>query len=284
VEEETPRLIHDPKELVKTTPLISGSAIVCDTPQAPKIQRFAKHAHLLPSNLDALPKSMELLEKMFGSLETCVNFLLGRKDPVIFHKVKKSVETLCNRYVFSKGLTRDASSFDLPQLAKIMAIFPNAYEITPIRTRINGARVDSLILTPTGLNLSSGLHEEAAASAENTVERRGRFRDGLLDAVFGAHQAFIGDGGVGKKRGDLQGYHFEFDMERDVPEVVGALLPRYGKTLGEEDAVKTVEKDEGVKPAAIVETKQQETPVVETVEGPPLSRYEALKKRVCVVA
>lgn len=319
-------LIHDPRSAaMKETPpqLISGAARIVNVPAAPKKDRLrAKYAHLLDPSVRAryqqklsggveqLPSFMKALEKAFSALETAVNFLVGRKDPAVFHKVKKSVETLCNKYVvrFLFNLHR---SFDLPQLAKIMSVYPDAYKLKPLRAKINGATVETLLLEPIPLvsrvsapssfpdteiqavesqdpKEKRSVHAEAHRVASNSAARKNHFHDRLLDLVFQAHQDFLSSRGHDiadrKTRFDLLNYHSEFDVELHVPDITGTELPSLGAkpvstSAIDKDASKSM-RNERASSKTDVSTPYHQQSSESLPSTPKLSRYEALKLRV----
>ena len=51
------------------------------------------------SNL--LPPKLDVLEKIFHALECTVTFMSSRDQQIIFHKIQKAVENMCNKYVLT---------------------------------------------------------------------------------------------------------------------------------------------------------------------------------------
>lgn len=92
-----------PNNTPNTTPKILKTVSPAISVIGANAPAFKKYSHLVdeiksPSlPLLPLPDHYQQLEKMFHALETCILFVKARDQKVVFHKIKKSVENICNR-------------------------------------------------------------------------------------------------------------------------------------------------------------------------------------------
>lgn len=115
--------------------LLSTKELRLSTPIEPAHKRFA---HLVSKqhvpSVAPLPKHFKVLERLFYGLETVIDFVTGRGDPAIFHKLRKFVEQQADH------------DFTLKHFAQILTIYPDCYNITPLRLSINDKFEDTFLI------------------------------------------------------------------------------------------------------------------------------------------
>ncbi|KAJ3017702.1 UNVERIFIED_CONTAM: replication licensing factor Cdt1 [Siphonaria sp. JEL0065] len=83
------------------------------------------------------PQHLVLLQKLFYALEATCAFHANREKPPTWHVLKKPVENRCNR------------TFTLSHLSQILALYPSAYCLTPLRILVDsdiGMKEDSVMI------------------------------------------------------------------------------------------------------------------------------------------
>ncbi|KAJ2386005.1 hypothetical protein GGI23_006594, partial [Coemansia sp. RSA 2559] len=121
-----------------------------------------------------LNSELRKLDELFQGLEHVALFGGQANKGVVYHKVRKGVESMAKR------------TFGWKELGQILAIYPEAYAYEPVNTTNEGRRVVSVILTPLaqGVNLAVGMET-----------RRDEFRRRLVARMADAHSRFLVDRG-----------------------------------------------------------------------------------------
>ena len=175
--------------------------------EQPAFQRFS----WLLAKDPQLPTCLVKLQRLFKSLENCLDFLHSRGEHGTFVKIQKSVQD-------QSGLM-----FTLEHLGQMMTLVPLLYRLAPIKTIYNGSRVTSIeIKLPVDYNIKS---------------RQAAFRQALMQYVEPFHNAYL------LKHDTLapkHGWHPKFDLEQ-VPALASS-LPSF-KT---QDHVDTLKKKAGL--------------------------------------
>lgn len=154
-----------------------------------------------------LPRSLRKLESLFQALEHSVMFGGLTADGVIYHRIRRSVESMAKH------------TFGWRELGQILALYPESYSIKPAHvTHLGMSEILSVVLTPK----SSGV--QLAVEME---ERRLEFRQKLVDLVKTAHTRFLEDRGY--TQADIEqiehgSWHPSFDLET-TPAVEPLKLP-----------------------------------------------------------
>ncbi|KAJ2495654.1 hypothetical protein GGI11_008363, partial [Coemansia sp. RSA 2049] len=164
-----------------------------------------------PRDAAALSSELRKLEELFQGLEHVTLFggTTNASAGVVYHKVRRSVEAMARR------------TFGWRELGQILAVYPEAYGVSPITTTHMGRRVPSAVLTPP--------HAHGVGLAMAMDERRCEFRRRLVARVADAHARFLLARGY--ERADLEspavvdaGWHPAFDIE-SVPAVDPLPMP-----------------------------------------------------------
>ncbi|KAJ2659065.1 hypothetical protein IWW48_003694 [Coemansia sp. RSA 1200] len=164
-----------------------------------------------PRDAAALSSELRKLEELFQGLEHVTLFggTANTSAGVVYHKVRRSVEAMARR------------TFGWRELGQILAVYPEAYGVSPIITTHMGRRVPSAVLTPP--------HAHGVGLAMAMDERRCEFRRRLVARVADAHSRFLLSRGY--ERADLEspavadaGWHPAFDIE-SVPAVDPLPMP-----------------------------------------------------------
>ncbi|KAJ1936329.1 hypothetical protein FBU59_005089, partial [Linderina macrospora] len=149
-----------------------------------------------------LSSELAKLDSLFQSLEHAV--LFQQSQSVVYHRVRKAVETMARR------------TFGWRELGQILSVFPEAYTYEPTEIVHNGCRVMSVVLTP---------NVNGMAQAVEMENRRSEFHSRLAARVVEAHRLFLIQRGVaGEIAAKAKSLHREFDVET-VPAVVPVVLP-----------------------------------------------------------
>ncbi|KAJ1798660.1 hypothetical protein LPJ59_002353 [Coemansia sp. RSA 2399] len=151
-----------------------------------------------------LNSELRKLDELFQGLEHVALFGGQVGKGVVYHKVRKGVESMAKR------------TFGWKELGQILAIYPEAYAYEPVNTTSEGRRVVSVVLTPLaqGINLAVGMEA-----------RRDEFRRRLVARMADAHSRFLVDRGFSATDVELvAGWHPSFDIEA-TPSVVPIPLP-----------------------------------------------------------
>ncbi|KAJ2612167.1 hypothetical protein H4S08_002825 [Coemansia sp. RSA 1365] len=154
----------------------------------------------------AVPLSRELhkLEELFQSLEHTVMFDGNGADGVVYHRIRKTVESMAKR------------TFGWKELGQILALYPESYTYKPIETMHSGRRVQSVTLVPVSHGMNLAIEMES---------RREEFGRRLRSFVADAHKGFlIARGYVESDLSDVHGWHPLFDIE-STPSVTPLKLP-----------------------------------------------------------
>ncbi|KAJ3038543.1 hypothetical protein HDV00_000548 [Rhizophlyctis rosea] len=78
-----------------------------------------------------LPSKYVKLEEIFAAMEQTLAIVARRTQQCVFHKIKKMVETICER------------TFELRHLEQILSVYPDAYICGPTDTVFEGLRTKS---------------------------------------------------------------------------------------------------------------------------------------------
>ncbi|KAJ2802966.1 hypothetical protein H4R20_003075 [Coemansia guatemalensis] len=154
----------------------------------------------------AVPLSRELhkLEELFQGLEHTVMFDGNGSDGVVYHRIRKTVESMAKR------------TFGWKELGQILALYPESYTYKPIETMHSGRRVQSVTLVPVARRMNLAIEMES---------RREEFGRRLRSLVADAHKGFlIARGFVESDLSDMRGWHPLFDIE-STPSVTPLPLP-----------------------------------------------------------
>ncbi|KAJ2161883.1 hypothetical protein GGF46_001074 [Coemansia sp. RSA 552] len=151
-----------------------------------------------------LPREFRKLEELFQGLEHAVLFGGQGGAGVVYHRIRKGVESMARR------------TFGWKELGQILALYPESYTIKPQQTMHGGRRVQSVVLTPVARGLDLAVEMEA---------RRDEFKRRLLSRVTEAHKGFLTARGYSES--DLVGvvgWHPSFDLE-STPTISPIALP-----------------------------------------------------------
>ncbi|KAJ2081831.1 hypothetical protein H4R24_002038 [Coemansia sp. RSA 988] len=154
----------------------------------------------------AVPLSRELhkLEELFQGLEHTVMFDGNGADGVVYHRIRKTVESMAKR------------TFGWKELGQILALYPESYTYKPIETTHSGRRVQSVTLVPVAHGMNLAIEMES---------RREEFGRRLRSLVADAHKGFLIARGYGESDlSDVSGWHPLFDIE-STPSVTPLTLP-----------------------------------------------------------
>ncbi|KAJ1978333.1 hypothetical protein H4R35_001952 [Dimargaris xerosporica] len=227
--------LHPSHTVSSKAPRLSATFHVASPASLPGYQRF-DHLRSTPSSNAAavqlpLPMDLQRLDRIFQAVEHTIMFLRGQNQTCVFHRIKKPVENMCHR------------TFDTMHLGQIKTLYPDAYRFEAVRYMHNGERVPSVEISVqhvpvssasgdgTGTNdtSSSDTHLANAVFAASAMEaRRLHFKNQLLAHVFEHHNRFLEQIKVSSVSSidALSQWHSDFDLEKDVPPVGVADLPR----------------------------------------------------------
>ncbi|KAJ2357723.1 hypothetical protein GGF43_001285 [Coemansia sp. RSA 2618] len=140
-----------------------------------------------------LPRAFRKLSSLFQALEHTVMFGGASAAGVVYHRVRKGVESMAQH------------TFGWQELGQILAVYPEAYAYSDHATTLNGRRVQSVVLTPVARGITLALEMEA---------RRDEFARRLIARVSSAHKSFLVSRGYGDADiADISGWHPSFDIE-----------------------------------------------------------------------
>ncbi|KAJ1961958.1 hypothetical protein GGI12_002951 [Dipsacomyces acuminosporus] len=152
----------------------------------------------------AMPREFKKLEELFQGLEHAVMFNGMCQDGIIYHRVRKSVESMAKR------------TFGWKELGQILAVYPESYTYSPVMTTHAGRRVQSVVLKPQSQGVNQAIEME---------KRRDEFRRRLAERVSNTHAAFLISRGYREAEiKDISGWHPSFDIEA-VPSIAPVTLP-----------------------------------------------------------
>lgn len=80
-----------------------------------------------------LPVHYQRLEKMFSALESTITFMKSRDQAIVFHRIQKAVQGMCN------------SNFELKHLGQMIHLVPGLYILEPIKIIHLGVKKDSIM-------------------------------------------------------------------------------------------------------------------------------------------
>jgi hypothetical protein len=80
-----------------------------------------------------LPVQYQRLEKMFSALESTITFMKSRDQAIVFHRIQRAVQGMCN------------SNFELKHLGQMIHLVPGLYILEPIKIIHLGVKKDSLV-------------------------------------------------------------------------------------------------------------------------------------------
>ncbi|KAL7747198.1 hypothetical protein RI367_007409 [Sorochytrium milnesiophthora] len=204
------------------------------------------HAHMsparhlvLPLQKVKLPESYEALDQIFNALEYNLLYMTTRDQTAIYHKMRKSVENVCER------------TFELRNLRQIKFLFPEAYVYHAVKVVVQGTKIDSTAIefnydwekAMAGSEEYSWTVEESAAGdrqvagkrkldavgeedangvgyafrfatfAASDLQKRSRvFRQRLIDATAGEHDEYLAEHSLTWEQRTEQHWHPDFDL------------------------------------------------------------------------
>ncbi|KAJ2662191.1 hypothetical protein IW148_003080 [Coemansia sp. RSA 1199] len=151
-----------------------------------------------------MPRDFRKLEELFQALEHTVMFDGAGSAGVVYHRVRKGVESMAQ------------FTFGWKELGQILAVYPESYTFKDHATSINGRRVQSVVLTPVARGMALAVEMEA---------RRNEFKQRLVSLVSNAHQIFLSARGYSDHDASgISGWHPAFDVET-TPTVSPVQLP-----------------------------------------------------------
>ncbi|KAJ1728983.1 hypothetical protein LPJ61_003744 [Coemansia biformis] len=151
-----------------------------------------------------LPRELRKLEELFQGLEHAVMFDGQGASGVVYHRIRKGVESMAKR------------TFGWKELGQILAVYPESYTYVPLQTPHDGRRVQSVALTPVARGVCLAVQMEG---------RRDEFRRRLVALVDSAHRGFLVSRGFGEDDlAGISGWHPAFDIE-STPAVTPLALP-----------------------------------------------------------
>jgi hypothetical protein len=138
-------------------------------------------------------------------------FIQAKDQTAIFHKIKKSIENICNRNV------------DLEHLQRILTVYPDCYKLTPMRIQHQGSTVTSyMIETPKPEQTEENeFHSEAIAMEKFIDERKRIFRERLMDFTSDEYERFCE-----KNKLDSKAAPSKYEFNRNAPNILLADLPQ----------------------------------------------------------
>ncbi|KAI9504937.1 hypothetical protein BX070DRAFT_221186 [Coemansia spiralis] len=152
-----------------------------------------------------LSRELRKLEELFQGLEHVILFGGQGASGVVYHKIRKSVESIAKR------------TFGWKELGQLLAIYPESYKYKPLTATHEGRRTASVVLIPVAHGLNLAVEMEA---------RREEFRRRLVSRVADAHDEFLADRGYTKSDMEMtSGWHPMFDIESTRPVTPIALPP-----------------------------------------------------------
>jgi len=149
-----------------------------------KLPAYERYRHLLDKRELPLPKDYELLEDVFGALETSCSFKINSQQPCVFDHMRKTVENICHRTV------------NRAQLGQIKTMYPEAYELEAVPFSQRDSKLHSSIL----IKPTCDFRTTMGANKDNhspIVARKLEFHSRLLGRVIDHHTVTFSRSGLG---------------------------------------------------------------------------------------
>lgn len=166
---------------------------------------YLKYSHLLSqstvnSGTLPFPKSFSILEKLLTALDGLCMLAGGRDQPVIIHRVLKSLAASIGHRIEMDMITTLEKVFDSDKLAPSPRIL---YSKRPVKAVLDGRRIDSFI------------YEIAGKSDHDTLaDRRLELTKRLACALHAKHDEFLSESKIKLPEGaKLVKWHPKFDLE-----------------------------------------------------------------------
>lgn len=226
-----------------STPKKISSGVKASPRKVPAYQRFHSLTQPTEKNLP-LPYTYRLLEEVFISMDTVVSMHFNRNEKISKPLLAKSVKQMMNK------------PFLPSYLAQVHCVFPQAYHFKwdRIQRGLNDQR--ELYLRPNlaykralleEFDVEEGKCEGLKMLSEHLVERRGIFRNSLVQLVKDNHADFLKtlDPPITVIDSKLTAWHREFDVD-SCPEIDSADLPenpdlmKVGKKLDLEEKLDSI--------------------------------------------
>ncbi|KNE66376.1 hypothetical protein AMAG_11520 [Allomyces macrogynus ATCC 38327] len=194
-----------------STPLPTGSAT-----RRPRLAPAGQPHVIAPTQRVPLSPAMTHLDQVFNGLEFSVAYQRGRGELCTFQSVQRNVENASSR------------AFTLTHVAMIRGVFPEAYDLQPVKADWHGNKVETVAFD---FNVSWARKRRADDDEDSEEERevvskpeflavdipkrRIEFRARLIALVERAHRAFL----VARDLHDweptdpLRPWHPEFDLK-----------------------------------------------------------------------
>ncbi|TPX48645.1 hypothetical protein SeMB42_g01927 [Synchytrium endobioticum] len=201
------------------TPTTKSLKTVTSPLSATSKPTHVKYKHLVePGVVLPLPKKYELLERFFHALEHTIIFAKSRDQSPILCRMQKPIENMVNR------------TLELSHLAQIVRVYPEAYQIKPIRIDYQGVKVESLVIDiPRSRTLATS-PRESTVDQNAWKPRREILHNRLLDLVKTEHAKLLLKLKFTLKYDPMEvaTWHPRFDLE-SIPDIPQAILPFFPK-------------------------------------------------------
>ncbi|KAJ1807674.1 hypothetical protein LPJ77_002863 [Coemansia sp. RSA 2523] len=195
---------EQPTELPTTHKPSTFSTTRVRTLDEDKLRDLKRQFVKITNTVVPMPREFRKLEDLFQALEHTVMFDGAGSAGVVYHRIRKGVESMAQY------------TFGWKELGQILAVYPESYTFKDHATSVNGRRVQSVVLTPVARGMALAVEMEA---------RRNEFKQRLVARVSNAHQQFLGARGYSNS--DVEGigaWHPEFNVE-ETPMVSPIQLP-----------------------------------------------------------
>ena len=139
---------------------------------------------------------------MFSALESTITFMKSRDQSIVFHRIQRAVQGMCN------------SNFELKHLGQMIYLVPGLFTLEPIKIMHLGVKKDSLVFITdsnvsqttvgdrvvfggTAANIpkfenNSNVIKQAEQLTNTLYERKKTFHDALVkEALLGYNVGFI---------------------------------------------------------------------------------------------